>query len=185
HSWAALRHTGHGDLYRDVPCRVGQHGWRGHVRFYGYEWARWWGCHTSPHVWPWRQHQDVLLPLEWCSACRPYLSWTWWCPGEQSKSTDFPTGCANGTVSFLFGDVPGHKRYYGGESHIHSRAVLRNLCGGDLYGHHPCCGQWSRRDRQVQYYRQQWARKHPGQHHLQPWADGSYLFLYLERSVAW
>jgi hypothetical protein len=35
HSWAELRHIGHGDLHRDVPCRVGQHGWRGQVRFYG------------------------------------------------------------------------------------------------------------------------------------------------------
>src|SRR5579883_3486701 len=46
HSWAELRHTGHGDLHRDIPCRVGQHGWCGQVRFYGQQWAQWWGYRT-------------------------------------------------------------------------------------------------------------------------------------------
>src|SRR5438270_687822 len=53
--------------------------------------------HDAPPI-----YNEILhIYVEWRVACRPYLPCTGWYPGEQSQSTDFSIGCANGDVQLM------------------------------------------------------------------------------------
>src|SRR6266851_8918051 len=120
--------------------------------------------------------------MEWRVAYRPYVPSTWWCPGDQSQSTDFSTGWASRAVYSC--GVSSHENCYGGEPHIHSRAVVWYFDSCDLYGYHSRCTRQLRWHCQVQLHGQQWARSNPGQYQLQSRRDHQNVYFYLEWCVA-